>query len=165
MTDPEPVYAMLSPLAGSEGYRVLEITAVHDAMQLVREEEQAGMNEATKALLRNLAHEVKNPLGGIRGAAQLLDAELATSDEREYTAVIISEADRLQSLVDRLLVPYRRERRVGPVNILEVLERVRNLLTAGISGGPCDPAGLRRVGTGNHRGQRAAHSDLFKSDA
>ena len=136
MTDPEPVYATLSPLAGSEGYRVLEITAVHDAMQLVREEEQAGMNEATKALLRNLAHEVKNPLGGIRGAAQLLDAELATSEERDYTAVIISEADRLQSLVDRLLVPYRRERRVGPVNILEVLERVRNLLTAEF------PAGL-----------------------
>ena len=80
--------------------------------------------------IRNLAHEIKNPLGGIRGAAQLLEMELESRDLKEYTQVIIHEADRLQSLVDRLLAPHRRAQVVGDVNIHEVCERVRSLVLA-----------------------------------
>ena len=160
MTDPEPVYATLSPLAGSEGYRVLEITAVHDAMQLVREEEQAGMNEATKALLRNLAHEVKNPLGGIRGAAQLLESDLVREEDRECTSVIIGEADRLQALVDRFLAPYRQKAQCEEVNVHEVLEHVRSLVAMEF------PDGLSFVrdydiSAPNVRGDRARLTQVF----
>lgn len=130
LTEPETVYAVVSPFAGSDGIFLLEIAAVDHALKFAREEQEAGLSAATKVLLRNLAHEIKNPLGGIRGAAQLLESELASAEEREFTEVIISEADRLQSLVDRILAPYRRERRIGEVNVLEVLERVRNLLSA-----------------------------------
>jgi two-component system nitrogen regulation sensor histidine kinase GlnL len=74
-------------------------------------------------------HEIKNPLGGIRGAAQLLERELNNPGLREYTQVIIKEADRLQDLMRRLLSPHR-PMQPGPVNIHEILERVRSLLTA-----------------------------------
>jgi two-component system nitrogen regulation sensor histidine kinase GlnL len=83
-----------------------------------------------RELVRNLAHEIKNPLGGIRGAAQLLESEVGGSSLRDYTQVIIKEADRLQTLVDRLLAPHRHPRLVGDVNIHEVLERVRSVVTA-----------------------------------
>ena len=109
LADPEPVQIMLSSIAESESSVLLEIVPVQKAMDSVRQEQEAGMGEATRSLLRNLAHEVKNPLGGIRGAAQLLEAELEDREQREYTEVIIAEADRLQGLVDRLLQPYRRE--------------------------------------------------------
>jgi two-component system nitrogen regulation sensor histidine kinase GlnL len=85
---------------------------------------------ANKELIRNLAHEIKNPLGGIRGAAQLLELEMAQPELSEYTQVIIHEADRLQSLVDRLLAPHRRPHVVGDVNIHEICERVRSLILA-----------------------------------
>jgi two-component system nitrogen regulation sensor histidine kinase GlnL len=90
-------------------------------------------------LIRNLAHEIKNPLGGIRGAAQLLQMEIENKDLIEYTQVIIHEADRLQLLVDRLLAPHRRPHVVGDVNIHEVCERVRSLILAEF------PKGLRVV--------------------
>jgi two-component system nitrogen regulation sensor histidine kinase GlnL len=87
-----------------------------------------------RELVRNLAHEIKNPLGGIRGAAQLLLLEMPDPETAaqfaEYAQVIIKEADRLQSLVDRLLAPHRRARIVGDVNIHEVCERVRSVLRA-----------------------------------
>ena len=73
-----------------------------------REERQLEHAQANKELIRNLAHEIKNPLGGIRGAAQLLQLELDSRDLTEYTQVIVREADRLQTLVDRLLAPHRR---------------------------------------------------------
>jgi two-component system, NtrC family, nitrogen regulation sensor histidine kinase GlnL len=92
-----------------------------------------------KELIRNLAHEIKNPLGGIRGAAQLLEMELPGKELTEYTQVIIHEADRLQTLVDRLLAPHRRPHVVGDVNIHEVCERVRSLILAEF------PKGLRVV--------------------
>ena len=76
------------------------------------------------------AHEIKNPLGGIRGAAQLLELEMAQPELCEYTQVIIREADRLQSLVDRLLAPHRKPHVVSDVNIHEVCERVRSLILA-----------------------------------
>jgi two-component system nitrogen regulation sensor histidine kinase GlnL len=78
-------------------------------------------------------------LGGIRGAAQLLEMEMDSPELTEYTQVIIHEADRLQSLVDRLLAPHRRPHLVGDVNIHEVCERVRSLILAEF------PRGLRVV--------------------
>jgi two-component system nitrogen regulation sensor histidine kinase GlnL len=95
-----------------------------------REERLAEQAQTNKELIRNLAHEIKNPLGGIRGAAQLLEMEMETPELTEYTQVIIHEADRLQSLVDRLLAPHRRPHLVGDVNIHEVCERVRSLINA-----------------------------------
>jgi two-component system nitrogen regulation sensor histidine kinase GlnL len=94
---------------------------------------------ANKELIRNLAHEIKNPLGGIRGAAQLLEMDLVSKELTEYTQVIIREADRLQTLVDRLLAPHRRPHMVGDVNIHEVCERVRSLIVAEF------PKGLRVI--------------------
>ena len=95
-----------------------------------REERQAEQVRANKELFRNLAHEIKNPLGGIRGAAQLLEMEMAAPELSEYTQVIIREADRLQTLVDRLLAPHRHPQVLGDVNIHEVCERVRSLILA-----------------------------------
>ena len=86
--------------------------------------------KAHRELLRNLAHEVKNPLGGLRGAAQLLEAELPDASLTEYTQVIISEADRLQVLVDRLSGPQRVPLSAQSVNIHEVCERVCALIQA-----------------------------------
>lgn len=86
--------------------------------------------ESHRQLLRNLAHEVKNPLGGLRGAAQLLEAELPTPALTEYTQVIISEADRLQALVDRLGGAQRVPLRTHAVNIHEICERVCALIRA-----------------------------------
>ena len=103
----------------------LELQARQD-----REERLAEQAQANKELIRNLAHEIKNPLGGIRGAAQLLEMEIESIELTEYTQVIIHEADRLQSLVDRLLAPHRRPHLVGDVNIHEVCERVRLLILA-----------------------------------
>jgi len=86
--------------------------------------------QANREIVRNLAHEIKNPLGGIRGAAQLLEIELDEAWLREYTQVIIKEADRLQALVDRLLEPHRHARAEVEVNIHEVCERVRSVVIA-----------------------------------
>lgn len=85
---------------------------------------------ANREVLRNLAHEVKNPLGGIRGAAQLLEAEHPEISIREFTQIIIKEAGRLDQLVDRLLAPHRHARRMTSVNIHEVCERIRAVLGA-----------------------------------
>ncbi len=86
-------------------------------------------HRANRELIRNLAHEIKNPLGGLRGSAQLLERELDRPSLREYTRVIIKEADRLQALMDRLLTPHRPPNQV-PMNIHEVCERVRSLVLA-----------------------------------
>lgn len=121
-------HASLSQLPGSSGLVLLEIIEVDKVIRVFRQDQEAGMTAASKALLRNLAHEIKNPLGGIRGAAQLLEEDLEQPEQRECTEIIISEADRLQSLVDRLLAPYRHNRKLEDVNIHEVLERVASLI-------------------------------------
>ncbi len=98
-----------------------------------REERIRDQTQANKELIRNLAHEIKNPLGGIRGAAQLLEMELKIKkgiDLEEYTQVIIKESDRLKSLVDRFLVPHSGVKIDSVVNIHEVFERVRSVLLA-----------------------------------
>jgi len=98
-------------------------------LRISREEHLINQHNATSALLRGLAHEIKNPLGGLRGAAQLLESELASPDLREYTTVIIDEADRLQNLVDRMLGPRQMPQR-AELNVHQVLERVRQLVRA-----------------------------------
>ena len=95
-----------------------------------RDERVTQQVEANKELMRNLAHEIKNPLGGIRGAAQLLEYELPDKNLREYTQVIVKESDRLQTLVDRLLAPHRKAHAMETFNVHEALERVRSLVLA-----------------------------------
>jgi len=113
------------------GERVLvELLEIEQQARQDREERALGQVQANKELIRNLAHEIKNPLGGIRGAAQLLEMELPDRTLNEYTQVIIHEADRLQALVDRLLAPHRKPHVVSDVNIHEVCERVRSLILA-----------------------------------
>ncbi len=107
---------------------VVELLPLEQQTRQDREERLIDQAQANKELIRNLAHEIKNPLGGIRGAAQLLQMELDSRELIEYTQVIIHEADRLQTLVDRLLAPHRRPHVVGDVNIHEVCERVRSLI-------------------------------------
>lgn len=112
---------------------LIELRENVQQLKIDREERLIDQSLANKELIRNLAHEIKNPLGGIRGAAQLLELELPERhlrELREYTQVIIKEADRLQTLVDRLLAPHRHPHIVGDVNIHEVCERVRSLLLA-----------------------------------
>jgi two-component system nitrogen regulation sensor histidine kinase GlnL len=111
-------------------FACIELREIDQQRRLDREERQADLTQANKELMRNLAHEIKNPLGGVRGAAQLLDRELPSDDLREYTQVIIKEADRLQGLVDQMLAPHRKARSMEPVNIHEVCERVRSLMLA-----------------------------------
>ena len=121
------------------GEIVVELLPLEQQARQDREERLIDQAQANKELIRNLAHEIKNPLGGIRGAAQLLQMEIESRDLKEYTQVIIHEADRLQTLVDRLLAPHRRPHVVGDVNIHEVCERVRSLILAEF------PRGLRVV--------------------
>ncbi len=127
--EPFPVHAIVAP-AERPGEVLVELLPLEQQARQDREERIIDQAQAHKDLIRNLAHEIKNPLGGIRGAAQLLQMEIASRDLIEYTQVIIREADRLQTLVDRLLAPHRRPHVVGTVNIHEVCERVRALILA-----------------------------------
>lgn len=113
----------------SGGSFLLEFRHVEQQLRIAREERLLDQNRVNREFIRNLAHEIKNPLGGIRGAAQLLDRELERPDLHEYTQVIMKEADRLQSLMDRLLAPHRPPKPVA-LNIHEVLERVRSIILA-----------------------------------
>jgi two-component system nitrogen regulation sensor histidine kinase GlnL len=106
---------------------LLEFRPIDQRMKVDREERLRSQSMANRELIRNLAHEIKNPLGGIRGAAQLLQAELPRPQLSEYTQVIIDEADRLQSLMDRLLTPHRLPQ-PRSFSVHEALERVRGLV-------------------------------------
>lgn len=120
---------MASPIeyATAGRYLLLEFVGRGRHRKLAHEESMLKQNEASRSLLRGLAHEIKNPLGGLRGAAQLLERELKTDDDKEYTRIIIREADRLQSLVDRMLGPRNRPNKTH-LNIHKVLEHVRQLV-------------------------------------
>ena len=136
--EPIPVHVIVAQTE-KPGEIVIELLPLEQQAKQDREERLIDQAQANKELIRNLAHEIKNPLGGIRGAAQLLQMEIESRDLIEYTQVIIHEADRLQTLVDRLLAPHRRPNVVGDVNIHEVCERVRSLILAEF------PRGLRVV--------------------
>jgi two-component system nitrogen regulation sensor histidine kinase GlnL len=108
---------------------LVELHQVDRHLRISREEHLLSQQKAARALIRGLAHEIKNPLGGLRGAAQLLERELPDPSLREYTRIIIAEADRLQSLMNRMIGPHRIPDR-EEVNIHQVLERVRQLVLA-----------------------------------
>ena len=127
---PVHLHCVITPGEEAGGGRlVLEFRELQQQMKIAREAKMLEQQQANRELIRNLAHEIKNPLGGIRGAAQLLDRELADPELREFTQVIVKEADRLQTLMNRLLTPSRLPQ-IEPVNIHEVTERVRTLLLA-----------------------------------
>ncbi len=119
------------PLQEDDGSTELlvEMKQVDRQLRITREEGLLAQSSATRALVRGLAHEIKNPLGGLRGAAQLLERELHNEELKEYTHVIISEADRLQALMNRMLgpsaLPHKRM-----INVHEAIERVRQVVSA-----------------------------------
>ncbi|HEX9398313.1 MAG TPA: nitrogen regulation protein NR(II) [Burkholderiales bacterium] len=108
---------------------IAELRPIEQQLRMAREERLVSGQQANRELIRNLAHEIKNPLGGLRGSAQLLERELDRPELREYTQVIIQEADRLQALMDRMLTPHRAPL-VEAVAIHEIMERVRSLIRA-----------------------------------
>jgi two-component system, NtrC family, nitrogen regulation sensor histidine kinase GlnL len=124
----------ITPLFGSNSIKakskevLLEITPQDRHLRISREEMLFSQQQVSRELLRSMAHEVKNPLGGIRGAAQLLEQELE-SGLKEYTQVIIDEADRLKTLVDRMSGPKTKANKEW-INIHSVAERVRTLMSA-----------------------------------
>jgi two-component system nitrogen regulation sensor histidine kinase GlnL len=127
--EPLPVHVIVNQMDRSDQV-IVELVEIEQQTRQDREERALDQAQANKELIRNLAHEIKNPLGGIRGAAQLLEMEVESRALTEYTQVIINEADRLQALVDRLLAPHRKPHVVSDVNIHEVCERVRSLILA-----------------------------------
>jgi two-component system, NtrC family, nitrogen regulation sensor histidine kinase GlnL len=142
--DPLPLSCTVARIDGSglsvDGFRLgllAELRPIEQQLRLAREERLVSEQQANRELIRNLAHEIRNPLGGLRGSAQLLERELeqrrlsgsSLAELREYTQVIIKEADRLQALMDRMLTPHRAPR-IEPVSVHEALEHVRSLVRA-----------------------------------
>jgi len=135
--EPLPLSCMVTRIdsdgpAFSDTVLLAELRPIEQQLRQAREERLMSEQQSARELIRNLAHEIKNPLGGLRGSAQLLERELEKPELREYTQVIIKEADRLQGLMDRMLTP-RRAPQIEPVGIHEVLERVRSLVEAEFS--------------------------------
>lgn len=106
---------------------LLEMSQVDRQLRIVRDEQIVIQQKTSQTVLQGIAHEVKNPLGGIRGAAQLLESEFEDDSLKEYTQIIISEADRLKNLIDRMLGSSKLPK-MANVNIHEVMEHVRQLL-------------------------------------
>ncbi|RKF22308.1 nitrogen regulation protein NR(II) [Alginatibacterium sediminis] len=106
---------------------LVELRPIGQQKRITQELYQHAQQQAAKELVRGLAHEIKNPLGGLRGAAQLLEKELHNEDLKEFTGVIIEQADRLRNLVDRLLGPQRPGKHEVH-NVHSVLEKVRQLV-------------------------------------
>lgn len=127
--DQQHLNCIVTPVESDEAQLLIELRHTDQQLRIEREAQKASQAEANRSLIRNLAHEIKNPLGGLRGSAQLLERELDRPELREYTQVIINEADRLQALVDRLLTPNRLPQ-FSKVSIHEVCERVRTLILA-----------------------------------
>jgi two-component system nitrogen regulation sensor histidine kinase GlnL len=169
------VDVIITPVTDSAGdfSLLVELMAVDRLLKISRDERLLHSQETSRAMIRGLAHEIKNPLGGVRGAAQLLARELPSEELNEYTNIIIREADRLRDLVDRLLGPNR-QLDLQPLNIHEILEHVRNLITAESEGRvtfirdydpslpefPCDKAQLIQSVINIVRNALQAASDL-----
>jgi len=126
----------VTPVSRADGRceLILEINPIDRLLRLAREESRHDQHAASRAVIRGLAHEIKNPLGGLRGAAQLLERELPSESLKEYTRIIIREADRLRNLVDRMVGPNAPLRK-QPTNIHQVMDHVRRLIRAEVSRG------------------------------
>jgi len=123
------VSCTITPVDFDGAALLLEFRQMDQQLRVAREERIREQQEFNRELIRHLAHEIRNPLGGIRGAAQLLERELSRPELLEYTEVIIKETGRLQALMDRLLTPHRLPR-PAPLNVHEVLERVKSVVLA-----------------------------------
>lgn len=124
----------INPVTEAQGASlVLEIVQTDRVLRLAQEERMLSQHVTNRAVIRGVAHEIKNPLGGIRGAAQLLERELPSDELKEYTRIIIEEADRLRALVDRMFGPNQPLKQ-SPQNIHEILQRVRKLIQAEAGG-------------------------------
>lgn len=117
----------IAPAGGGRKQALVEFVDATQSRQFDREKTLINQRVASKRILQQLAHEVRNPLGGLRGAAQLLERKLNDPELREYTQVVIGEADRLTALTEGLLGPSR-QTCIGPLNIHEAIERVRLLI-------------------------------------
>ncbi|WP_221893697.1 nitrogen regulation protein NR(II) [Bathymodiolus japonicus methanotrophic gill symbiont] len=111
---------------------LIELQQLDQHIRISKEEQLIAQEHISRMLMRGFAHEIKNPLGGLRGAAQLLELELQTDDLKEYTQIIIEEADRMKALIDKMLGPNKLPIKVT-LNIHEALERVRQLVQAELS--------------------------------
>jgi two-component system nitrogen regulation sensor histidine kinase GlnL len=127
--EPVPFSCTVTRIDSFGAALLAELRPISEQLRIEREARVESEQQAYRELIRNLAHEIKNPLGGLRGSAQLLERELERPELREYTQVIIKEADRLQLLMDRMLTPHRAPR-FEPLGVHEVLERVRSLVRA-----------------------------------
>jgi len=110
-----------------EQLALMELRKIDQQKRISQEQQQHAQQLAARDLVRGLAHEIKNPLGGLRGAAQLLEKALPDESLKEYTGIIIAQADRLRNLVDRLLGPQRPGRHQVH-NVHSILEQVRRLV-------------------------------------
>jgi two-component system nitrogen regulation sensor histidine kinase GlnL len=121
----------ITPLEGqiTGTHLLLELADTTQKQRISRENDLLARLDGSRLMVRQLAHEIKNPLGGLRGAAQLLERELQEADLREYTRVIIGEADRLAALVDSMAGPHRAPQK-GHINVHEICEHVYHLLRA-----------------------------------
>lgn len=117
----------VSPIAGQR--LLFEIEPLDRVLFMNKEEQMRNAQLASRQLVRGIAHEIKNPLGSIRGAAQLLRTELTANSQTDYTDLIIGEVDRLRTLVDRLLSPNHTPC-FEPVNIHEVIEKVLRVVAS-----------------------------------
>ena len=127
----------VTPMASSRHDRdsqapgvMVELVARFADAQQREQERAAGLGEATRIMAQGLAHELRNPLGGIRGAAQLLHKQLTTSDQREYTQLVMDEVDRLSELVTRFAAGSAAGIKLSECNVNRCLEQVRRLLAA-----------------------------------
>lgn len=120
-----------TPLSEEEQVReiLVELHQIDNHLRISKDEQLLTQQNTARLLIRGLAHEIKNPLGGLRGAAQLLDLELDAPELKEYTQIIIAESDRLQGLMDKMLGPNKLPNKQA-LNIHEVLERVRSVVQA-----------------------------------
>ena len=132
---PAPLHldCTVTPIDAGGARLLLEFRPIEQQLKVAREERLLEQQQANRELIRNLAHEIKNPLGGIRGSAQLLERELSNPQLKEYTQVIIKESDRLQALMQRLLSSHRMMQ-PALMNVHEILERVRRLIHAEYDG-------------------------------
>ena len=127
--EPRIIDITVTPLEGqmTGTHLLLELSDETQRTRLTQESELRARLDGSRMMIKQLAHEIKNPLGGLRGAAQLLERELADPNLREYTGVIISEADRLTALVDSMAVPNRAPQ-LAMMNVHEICEHVYHLL-------------------------------------
>lgn len=125
--DKKTVDCRATPLEGRPGFVLVEFFDVGGRVRIRTDEELVAQQDLSRRIVRQLAHEIKNPLGGLRGAAQLLERQLSDSKKQAYTAVIIGEADRLAALVDSVLTPGGAQQ-AAEINIHEVTEHVASLI-------------------------------------